>query len=367
MPQEGTFRDSIVKNLEKLQQTANKEALRQMQFDFGEKYKLRFPDSIIVDFEKDMEISIFVDENNNMFRFEMKIILTPEQDQMELDGIKKFISLVDQYPELFKFAIAEALRQSIEQYNIKIQNSLKVDEKEVANIISALYSEFNNLRNEYEMADVDPDMEEELESAEYGVNWIEENWENMNPVEKAVAYERYLLPLSKGELDFGRVMGAAGTLPRHWNSRVSFKYESLGIDHAPAGPSWLNEIRKVSYETTEEQIFKIENMLTEAREPIDLRIYRVEIGCVIDFRFSGRDAQIENQIRGIPNVTTVRHLVGNQRNLSPNSVFRVYEIKFELSGRSPRNMYRDRILVPKINSSVKGVSARIVTGKHYLG
>ena len=41
------------------------------------------------------------------------------------------------------------------------------------------------------------------------------------------------------------------------------------------------------------------------KRSIDLRIYKVILGVVVDLSKSGSDAQIENQIRGIEGVTTV--------------------------------------------------------------
>ena len=114
----------------------------------------------------------------------------------------------------------------------------------------------------------------------------------------------------------------------------------------------------------EEQIHLIDEMLNEkkvsgaGRKPIDLRIYKVDLGCVVDFRIAGRDSQIENQIRGIDGVTTVRHLSELQKSLGPKAAFRVYEIKFEIYGQQARDTYRDSVLVQGITSDVRGVTVR---------
>tara|TARA_Y100000296_G_C5147838_1_gene244729 strand:+ start:84 stop:1043 length:960 start_codon:yes stop_codon:yes gene_type:complete len=112
----------------------------------------------------------------------------------------------------------------------------------------------------------------------------------------------------------------------------------------------------------EEQIEAIERLLTEQepiqRRGIDLRIYKVEMGCVVNIAKSGTDSQIENQIRGIESVTTVSHLIGLRRELGHALEYRVYEIKFELDGQTGRDDYRDYKLVPGITSDVKGVKVR---------
>ena len=54
--------------------------------------------------------------------------------------------------------------------------------------------------------------------------------------------------------------------------------------------------------------------INEAKRGIDLRLYKVVLGIVIDLDAAGSDGQIENQIRGIEGVTTVTHM----RFLVPN-------------------------------------------------
>ena len=111
----------------------------------------------------------------------------------------------------------------------------------------------------------------------------------------------------------------------------------------------------------EEQIEMIDKMLREeegarsGREPIDLRIYRVNLGCIVDLDIAGTDSQIENQIRGIEEVTTVRHMSVLQKRVAARHIFRVYEIKFELYGQQARDQFRDLKLVPDIAKQVKGV------------
>jgi len=115
-------------------------------------------------------------------------------------------------------------------------------------------------------------------------------------------------------------------------------------------------------ESIEAQIERIDKMLNEqepaAQAGIDLRIYKVEMGLVVDVARSGTDSQIENQIRGIEGVTTVRHLTGLQRRLGHGLEYRVYEIKFELYGQAQRDEYRDFKLVPGITADVQGCKVR---------
>ena len=91
------------------------------------------------------------------------------------------------------------------------------------------------------------------------------------------------------------------------------------------------------------------------KRSIDLRIYKVILGVVVDLSKSGSDAQIENQIRGIEGVTTVKHLTNNQKAIVTGNDYREYEIKFEIYGSKSRDSYRDTILVPSIVKDVFGL------------
>ena len=95
--------------------------------------------------------------------------------------------------------------------------------------------------------------------------------------------------------------------------------------------------------------------INEDKREIDLRLYKVIIGVAVDLNYSGSDSQIENQIRGIREVTTVSHLSDRQKDIGTRRVYREYEIKFELFGGISRIQYRDRILVPAIMKEVHGV------------
>lgn len=96
--------------------------------------------------------------------------------------------------------------------------------------------------------------------------------------------------------------------------------------------------------------------IKESRDPIDVRLYKVTIGMVVDLSKAGTDSQIENQIRGISEVTTVRHISQSQKSIGLNKSYREYEVKFELYGSQSRDSYRDLTLVPAIAREVTGVT-----------
>tara|TARA_X000001382_G_scaffold103237_2_gene78115 strand:- start:1289 stop:2077 length:789 start_codon:yes stop_codon:yes gene_type:complete len=97
-----------------------------------------------------------------------------------------------------------------------------------------------------------------------------------------------------------------------------------------------------------------EDVINEKRG-IDLRLYRVTLGVVVDLDKAGTDSQIENQIRGIKGVTTVAHISKAQKSVATGAKYREYEIKFEIYGAQSRDTYRDLTLVPTIAKEVYGV------------
>ena len=88
---------------------------------------------------------------------------------------------------------------------------------------------------------------------------------------------------------------------------------------------------------------------------IDQRIYKVQLGCVLNLDITGADTQIENQIRGITAVTTVKHVSDKQRKYSLNTVFRIYEIKYEIEGSYSREKFRDKVLIPEMEKQIKSL------------
>lgn len=97
------------------------------------------------------------------------------------------------------------------------------------------------------------------------------------------------------------------------------------------------------------------------RPEMDLRIYKVRIRCFISDD-AATDGQIENLIRGIDAVTTVKNIVGLQSIDANGLISRTYEIKFELEGIRPRDAYVDLVLIPSIKK-FKGISVSNVRGR----
>jgi hypothetical protein len=203
-----------------------------------------------------------------------------------------------------------------------------------------------------------------------------DSWDKMMAVERRVLINQFLRPVQNGSLS---LVLPAGSAPRFFDDHVKEELVALGAPwgttHAYewAGPSYGRiyqsfaspdsaryevwdedpEPRAVqagmptpANESIEEQIERINNMLNEKESPIDLRIYRTQIGCALDTTIGGAEMEIETQIRGIEGITTVRLIADTKRRLTPTTQYVVYEIKFELLGAASRKEYREAILFP---------------------
>jgi len=115
-------------------------------------------------------------------------------------------------------------------------------------------------------------------------------------------------------------------------------------------------------ESAEEQIERVERLLTEKDPTYDLRIYKVQVECAINNDLGGQDLEVQTEIRGIAGVTTVRSL-GETVRETPQQTFVTMEIKFELLGRTGRVDYRDKVLIPGL-MRIKGLKILRVSSIH---
>jgi len=183
--------------------------------------------------------------------------------------------------------------------------------------------------------------------------WLRDSWEQMDLLERFVADKVYIEPMLARTF---RGHGAAGQIdsvgggPRNWDEFVQKERVRRGVglatkDVATARDE-MNRLGASVTESIEDQIERIDNLLNEKESPIDLRIYRTQVGCSVDTSVGGAEMEIETQIRGIDGVTTVKSIVDSKRPLTVTSTYTVFEIKFELMGATSRKEYREAVLFP---------------------
>jgi len=123
-------------------------------------------------------------------------------------------------------------------------------------------------------------------------------------------------------------------------------------------------------ESMEAQIDRIEKLLrdqkdvvAEADDSYDLRIYNIQVGCTVDAEVGGSESETQTEIRGVPGVTTVRPVAARKRQVTPTAEYVLYDIKFELLGAKSRVEYRDEVLLPALRQ-IRGLKILTVSSMH---
>ena len=231
--------------------------------------------------------------------------------------------------------------------------------------------------------------------------WVRANWDQMGAIERVVAINSYIYPISQGayplyniniEVEDQQNLG----MPLDWNRKVAEEYRFRGkgtggawgpqykwgiakdaeINEPPAMQGTIGEPQdagsmrpagdyrlpeninlseelppwiKTPEQYEEEQLERVEKLLEKKTDPTyDLRIYRVRVGCGVIDGVGGSDSELGAEIRGISAVTTVRPLADSKRALTPTEDYIVFEVKYELLGPENRIEYRDNVLLPQM-------------------
>ena len=231
--------------------------------------------------------------------------------------------------------------------------------------------------------------------------WVRANWDQMGAIERVVAINSYIYPISQGayqlyniniEVEDQQNLG----MPLDWNRKVAEEYRFRGkgtggawgpqykwgiakdaeINEPPAMQGTIGEPQdagsmrpagdyrlpeninlseelppwiKTPEQYEEEQLERVEKLLEKKTDPTyDLRIYRVRVGCGVIDGVGGSDSELGAEIRGISAVTTVRPLADSKRALTPTEDYIVFEVKYELLGPENRIEYRDNIILPQM-------------------
>tara|TARA_R110000824_G_scaffold25502_1_gene88829 strand:- start:1099 stop:1932 length:834 start_codon:yes stop_codon:yes gene_type:complete len=111
-------------------------------------------------------------------------------------------------------------------------------------------------------------------------------------------------------------------------------------------------------ESVEQQIERVDRMLSETDPTYDLRLYTIQIGCTVNKDLGGTETETATEIRGIHSITTVRPVASKKRDITASAEYVLYDIKFELLGARSRVEYRDEVLLPALRT-IRGL--RVLT------
>jgi hypothetical protein len=106
-------------------------------------------------------------------------------------------------------------------------------------------------------------------------------------------------------------------------------------------------------ESMEQQIARIDRLLQEKDPNYDLRQYQANIGVSISTELGGEMAEVQTEIRAIPQITTVRTSGESVRR--GNRYYATLNVKFALLGQGNRHEFIRKILLPKL-ATIKGLN-----------
>jgi hypothetical protein len=401
------FYNMLIHDSQPLVDAANGYVEQQLEFEFGDRYNRPSYEPIdfghaIIRFE--LQAPYGDQTRGAEVYFSLKLVVDASSDEADIAGAFEFMRFIDKYPN----QITKLVIDTYEKFLDNRLNDLKEKEKRKLDGTELKRLE-NEVKSLYDARAIAGD--EDAEQVMILLMFIKQNWDKFNKFEKLAAIDHYLIPLvARTTRPYG-IWDNQEERPRAWDRIVQSGMRNAnvpGADNYTWGGDWVpgaenttimqnilgmtdeesrdadSRLRGLSdeersnaldalrrgdreefvriirgsvNESIEERIDGIFQTLTE-REPIDLRLYKVALGCIVDTEVAGTDSQIENQIRGIEEVTTVSHKADLERRLGQNVLYRVYEVKFELYGQQARDTYRDAKLVPSIEKEVKGVTVR---------
>jgi len=324
-------------------QAALRAASDQEQLDFGDKYA---PDPIM-ELAKDIELIIYPNVKHDVremervptitFDFTFLVRVSYDDNVEEIDRVLAMLHYVNDNPEIPREAVREIILPSMSA--MKDVTWARQKKLEMSNTVTSFFQQMDSVYGA--QADAGDDIAERFMLISM---WLRDTWEQMDLLERFVADKVYIEPMLARTFRGHSMAGAIDVdtgKPRNWDEYVQKERVRRGVGLA-SGPSPVAPVN----ESIEDQIERIDALLNEKESPIDLRIYKTQIGCSVDLSVGGAEMEIETQIRGIDGVTTVRSIVDLKRPLTATSDYITYEIKFELMGSSSRKEYREAILFP---------------------
>jgi len=366
---------NMARNLEKLYRAAEQPAAGQQQLALGDEYKAPPPSLVLA---KDSRFIIMPETTHQAERYptmllnwKYEIAVDAKSSVEEVETVKKIVKYFNEHPDMVEEAAEETIRVPLESMKA-LADATKNDVmsgKWVQSAIQAIDSRYGGRA----MSGSDEWAERIIMIAK----WIKENFDQMDEVEKWVAWYKYLSPLKEARFNMAREgdieMDDNDNLgrPAGWKKKVQDQLKQLGtyggtvrdysgVQRGEPLAGTLGEPVPVG-ESVEHQIDRIDRLLQEKDPNYDLRIYSIQVDVSVQDDIGGETQETQTEIRGIPGVTTVR-TSGTPRTIG-NTQLSTYEIKFELLGTESRVRYRDSTLIPGL-MRVKGLRVLRVSPIH---
>jgi hypothetical protein len=366
---------NMARNLEKLYRAEEQPAAGQQQLALGDEYEAPPPSLVLA---KDSRFIIMPETTRQpqqyptmLLNWKYEIGVDAKSSPEEIETVKKIVKYFNEHPDMVEEAAAQTIRVPMESVKA-LADATKND------VMSGKWPQqaIQTIDSQYGAAAMSGS-DEWAERKIMIAKWIKENFDQMDEVEKWVAWFKFLSPIKEGRFNIARhgevEMDDNANLgrPRWWKEWVQDQMKKLGawagsvrdyggvqVQEPVAGT--LGEPQSVG-ESAEQQIDRIERLLQEKDPTYDLRLYSIKLDVSVQKDIGGEIQETQTEIRGIEGVTTVR-TVGDTRN-TLQALLATYEIKFELLGALSRVKYRDRILLPALRG-VRGLRILTVSPIH---
>jgi hypothetical protein len=366
---------NMARNLEKLYAEQEQPDPTQAQLPFGDEYEAP-PASLVL--AKDSRFIILPETTGQheqyptmLLNWKYEIAVDAKSSPEEVETVKKIVKYFNDHPDMVEEAAAQTIRVPLEYVKATAEatKSAIISGEVPQNAIQAIDSRYGGRA----MSGSDVMAERIIMIAK----WIKENFDQMDQVEKWVAWYRYLSPLKEGHFNMAREgdieMDDDANLgrPLRWKKHVQDQLKMLGtyggtvrdysgVQTQEPVRGTLGEPQSVG-ENMEQQITRIDSLLQEKDPDYDLRIYSITVDVALSKDIGGEVQETQTEIRGINGVTTVR-TVGDMTPTA-QALTGKFEVKFEILGAMSRVKYRDRILIPGM-MQVKGLRILRVSPMH---
>jgi hypothetical protein len=187
-------------------------------------------------------------------------------------------------------------------------------------------------------------------------SWINRNLEQMDEVEKYVAYFHYLRPIVAQRFAQAyhpiQTDGDDAGKPEGFNAAVEQQLVKMGASHSQKTSRRQDPIRgrmgapRPAQESIEDQINRIDDMLNEI---IEVRRYKMNIEMILDIAPESPIEDYKDVIRACKGVTTVNTIRSETRGDKATAIF---GIKFALKAQESRKIYLRETFFPYIKGIV---------------
>jgi len=367
----------------------------QQSFDFGDQYKDIDPTMILAD---DTDFVVFSDIKYHGGPFSSqgstrrypsigikwlyRMRISPESEPDEAEIIQDIAAYLNEHEELVTQAADKVIGMYVDglMENIQKRKDKVMSNQEIQNLINRGKEVYGGVLDQY--GDEEGyDGTAELARKMYTIlQWFESNYSDMGEAERYVMVTKFLVPIAQNNFrsysDMGQIDRNTGA-PVMFGELAAAQKEMMGgqpvnMPQRAQGQTMAGTVGepRPAQESMEAQIDRIEKLLrdqkdvvAEADDTYDLRIYNIQVGCTVDAEIGGSESETQTEIRGIPGVTTVRPVAAKKRKVTPTAEYVLYDIKFELLGAKSRVEYRDQILLPALRK-IRGLKLLTVSSMH---